>query len=80
MNSVYERTEGNPFFIEELCGALVEEQLVEVKGGQSVLARPLEKITFPDTVQAVLRALRAEIDRTRASERNALEEPVPWTP
>ncbi len=31
-------------------------------------------------VQAVLRALRAEIDRTRAAERNALEEPVPWTP
>ena len=31
-------------------------------------------------VQAVLRSLRAEIDRTRASERNALEEPVPWTP
>ena len=31
-------------------------------------------------VQAVLRALRAEIDRTRASERDALEEPVPWTP
>jgi GTP-binding protein len=31
-------------------------------------------------VQTVLRALRAEIDRNRAAERSALEEPVPWTP
>jgi len=31
-------------------------------------------------VPAVLRALRAEIDQTRASEREALEQPAPWTP
>ena len=31
-------------------------------------------------VQTVLRALRAAIDRTRAAERNALEEPVTWAP
>jgi len=31
-------------------------------------------------VETVLRALRQEIDRTRAAERDALEEPVPWTP
>ncbi|MHA1529732.1 MAG: GTPase ObgE [Alphaproteobacteria bacterium] len=31
-------------------------------------------------VPAVLRALRAEIDATRAAERAALEEPAPWTP
>jgi GTP-binding protein len=31
-------------------------------------------------VESVLRALRQEIDRTRAAERDALREPAPWTP
>ncbi|MCZ6730026.1 MAG: BTAD domain-containing putative transcriptional regulator, partial [SAR324 cluster bacterium] len=66
---IHKRTEGNPFFIEELCGALVEEQLVAVKGGQAVLARPLGKMTFPDTVQAVL---RARLDRLSSTALDAL--------
>jgi len=31
-------------------------------------------------VQAMLRTLRAEIDRSRAAERNVLEETAPWMP
>ncbi|HEC61684.1 MAG TPA: hypothetical protein ENI27_05455 [bacterium] len=53
---VHERTEGNPFFIEEVALSLAEEGLVSRNGGQLVLTRPATDISFPDTVQAIVRA------------------------
>ncbi|MEE8395748.1 MAG: AAA family ATPase, partial [bacterium] len=66
---VHERTEGNPFFTEEVALSLAEEGAVERGNGAAVLARPLTEIAFPDTVQAVV---RARIDRLGDGARNVL--------
>jgi tetratricopeptide (TPR) repeat protein len=55
-----ERTEGNPFFLEESVRALVETGRLAGDPGRYRLARPLGSIQIPATVQAVL---AARIDR-----------------
>jgi class 3 adenylate cyclase/tetratricopeptide (TPR) repeat protein len=64
------RTEGNPFFLEESIRSLVEAgHLVGERGGYR-LARPLEMVTVPATVRAVL---DARIDRLSASDKRLLQ-------
>jgi predicted ATPase len=55
-----ERTEGNPFFLEEGVRALVETGILAGEPGAYRLTRPLPDIAVPATVQAVL---AARIDR-----------------
>ena len=55
-----ERTEGNPFFLEESVRTLVESQVLVGEPGAYRLARALLTIQVPATVQAVL---AARIDR-----------------
>jgi class 3 adenylate cyclase/predicted ATPase len=55
-----ERTEGNPFFLEESVRALVETGVLAGEPGAYRLTRPLPDIAVPATVQAVL---AARIDR-----------------
>jgi len=55
-----DRTEGNPFFLEESVRTLVETGVVAGERGAFRLAKPLEMIQVPATVQAVL---AARIDR-----------------
>ena len=59
---IHARTSGNPLFIEEICSTLVEDGSVEVVGEKAVLTRPLEEITLPDTVQAVIRSRLDQLD------------------
>src|SRR5262249_35344243 len=67
---ICERTGGNPFFIEEVVQALVEDgSLVGAKGAYR-LAKPIEKIAVPSTVQAVL---GARIDRLESREKHLLQ-------
>jgi tetratricopeptide (TPR) repeat protein len=66
---VHARAEGNPFFAEELALSLEEEGVVERKNGSAVLTRPVEAISFPDTVQAVV---RARVDRLPEASRDTL--------
>ncbi len=51
-----ERTEGNPFFLEESVRTLVETKSLVGERGAYGLAKPLEGIQVPATVQAVLAA------------------------
>ena len=68
--SVVERADGNPFFLEELVGELVDSgALVESKGSW-VLGEPEATFPMPDTVHAVL---AARIDRLPAMEKAALQ-------
>ncbi len=60
---IHARTDGNPFFIEEICGAIKEEGTVNISGGQAVLTHPLEELRLPDTVQAVIRSRLDRLDR-----------------
>jgi adenylate cyclase len=57
---VHERTQGNPFFIEEIVRELAETGHLEGERGGYRLVRPIEDAGVPVTVQAVL---SARIDR-----------------
>jgi len=66
------RTEGNPFFIEEVVRALIADGAlvrVEREGGWR-LARPVADLAIPDTVQGVI---VARIDRLEESVKSVLK-------
>jgi predicted ATPase/class 3 adenylate cyclase len=65
-----ERTEGNPFFLEESVRALVETGVLVGERGAYCLAKPLESLQAPATVQAVL---AARIDRLPPDEKRLLQ-------
>ena len=65
-----ERTEGNPFFIEESIRTLVETKVLVGEGGNYRLAKPIESTQVPATVQAVL---AARIDRLPPDEKRLLQ-------
>src|SRR5215813_2314625 len=65
-----ERTEGNPFFLEESVRALVETGVLVGECGAYGLAKPFESLQVPATVHAVL-AVR--IDRLPPEEKRLLQ-------
>jgi class 3 adenylate cyclase/tetratricopeptide (TPR) repeat protein len=65
-----ERTEGNPFFLEESVRTLVESQALVGEPGAYRLARALLTIQVPATVQAVL---AARMDRLPAEDKILLQ-------
>jgi tetratricopeptide (TPR) repeat protein len=64
------RTEGNPFFLEEGVHTLVETGVLVGEPGAYRLARPLDGLQVPATVQAVL---AARIDRLPLEEKRLLQ-------
>jgi tetratricopeptide (TPR) repeat protein len=64
------RTEGNPFFLEESVRTLVETGVLVGEPGAYRLARPLDSLQVPATVQAVL---AARIGRLPAEEKRLLQ-------
>jgi tetratricopeptide (TPR) repeat protein len=65
-----ERTEGNPFFLEESTRTLVETQALLGERGAYRLARPLPSVEVPVTVQTIL---AARIDRLPVEEKSLLQ-------
>jgi class 3 adenylate cyclase/tetratricopeptide (TPR) repeat protein len=65
-----ERTEGNPFFLEESVRTLIETKVLAGERGAYRLAQALPSIQVPATVQAVL---AARIDRLAAEEKRLLQ-------
>jgi len=65
-----ERTQGNPFFLEESVRTLVETQVLVGDPGAYRLAKALPSIQVPATVQAVL---SARIDRLPPEEKQLLQ-------
>jgi class 3 adenylate cyclase/tetratricopeptide (TPR) repeat protein len=65
-----ERTEGNPFFVEESVRTLVESGVLVGERGSYRLARPFESTHVPATVQAVL---AARIDRLMPEDKRLLQ-------
>ncbi len=65
-----ERTEGNPFFLEESIRTLVEAEVVVGDRGAHRLARPVDGLQVPATVQAVL---AARIDRLPPDDKHLLQ-------
>jgi class 3 adenylate cyclase len=67
---LFERTQGNPFFLEESVQTLAETQVLAGTQGTYRLARALPNIQVPATVQAVL---AARIDRLPSEEKQLLQ-------
>jgi class 3 adenylate cyclase len=66
---ITDRTEGNPFFIEEMVQELFEQGAL-IRNGRPQLAWPLGRIAIPATVQAVL---ASRIDRLAPQEKELLQ-------
>jgi class 3 adenylate cyclase len=66
---IIERTEGNPFFMEEMVQALFEQGVL-ARNGAVKLTKPLDDIRVPPTVQAIL---ASRIDRLAAAEKEFLQ-------
>ena len=65
-----ERAQGNPFFLEESVRTLVETQVLVGERGAYRLAKSVQSIQVPATVQAVL---AARIDRLPLAEKQLLQ-------
>jgi class 3 adenylate cyclase/tetratricopeptide (TPR) repeat protein len=58
--AVMEKTEGNPFFVEEVVRSLREQGVIAEVGGRYEISRRLDEMTVPATIQDVI---AARIDR-----------------
>ena len=65
-----EQTQGNPFFLEETVRTLEETEFLVGERGFYRLAKPIEGIEVPPTVQAIL---AARIDRLPPEEKSLLQ-------
>jgi transcriptional regulator with AAA-type ATPase domain/tetratricopeptide (TPR) repeat protein len=64
------RTEGNPFFMEEVLRSLQETKALRWEGNRLVVARDLETLAVPATIEDVL---RTRIQRVSDASRQILE-------
>jgi tetratricopeptide (TPR) repeat protein len=67
---IIERTEGNPFFMEETVQVLFDEGALVRDGSVLKLTKPLGDLKIPPTVQAIL---AARIDRLPQDEKDLLQ-------
>jgi len=65
-----ERTEGNPFFIEEIVRTLAETDVIVGERGRYRLGKRMAAIQVPSTVQAVL---AARVDRLSVEDKRLLQ-------
>ncbi len=66
---VFERTGGNPFFLEQVCCALLEQGAVAAEDGEALVEGGPQALSLPDTVQAVI---RTRLDNLEPSAREVL--------
>ena len=71
VESVVERVQGNPFFVEEIVNRLLETEMLVRDGDRWALVRPIEEIGVPDTIRGVI---AARIDALGADHRRMLRE------
>lgn len=67
---VHERSAGNPFFVEEIVRELAEDGTLAGERGAYRLARPVEELSVPASVQTVL---AARIDRLAPEAKRLLQ-------
>ncbi len=68
---ILEKTQGTPFFMEEVVQTLVEDGTLAGTPGQYRLTRPVSTLQLPSTVQAIL---AARIDRLAPDEKALLQQ------
>ena len=67
---IIEKTEGNPFFMEETVQVLLDEGALVRNGSSVKLTKPLDSLKIPPTVQGIL---AARIDRLPADAKELLQ-------
>jgi class 3 adenylate cyclase/tetratricopeptide (TPR) repeat protein len=67
--TIIERTEGNPFFMEEMVQVLFDQGVL-ARNGRVSLAKPLASIQIPPTVKGIL---AARIDKLSARDKDLLQ-------
>ncbi len=67
--TIIERTEGNPFFMEEMVQVLFDQGVLS-RNGKVSIAKPLTSIQIPPTVKGIL---AARIDRLSAPDKDLLQ-------
>jgi predicted ATPase len=67
---ILEKTEGNPFFMEEVVQTLAEEKVLLGERGDYRMEKPASELQIPATVQV---ALAARIDRLGVKEKELLQ-------
>ncbi len=60
LQSILSKSEGNPFFLEELLRSLIDAGLVQLDGDRAVATQAIAQLEIPDTLQSVI---AARIDR-----------------
>jgi class 3 adenylate cyclase/tetratricopeptide (TPR) repeat protein len=70
IDQIIQRTDGNPYFIEEVVRSLIDEGAVALKGGKFKPTKILSTVTIPYTIIDVL---MTRIDRLDAGTRNLLK-------
>jgi class 3 adenylate cyclase/tetratricopeptide (TPR) repeat protein len=67
---ILSRAEGNPFFLEEIIGSLVDEGHIAREGTRWIAVEGIGDVVIPDTVQGVL---AARVDLLEPAERRVLQ-------
>lgn len=67
---IIEKSQGNPFYIEELVKSLIEQGYIIEEKGTWKFTGDIKKLALPDTVEAVI---LSRIDRLDLPERNVLQ-------
>ncbi len=67
---IYQKSEGNPFFVEEAVKSILESETLKHEGDQAVLVKSFSEILVPDTVQD---AIMARIDRLGEEPKRVLQ-------
>jgi class 3 adenylate cyclase/tetratricopeptide (TPR) repeat protein len=67
---VAEAAEGNPLFVEEMLGMLIDDRLLERQNGNWVAKGDLKSVAVPPTIHALL---SARLDRLEPAERAVVE-------
>jgi tetratricopeptide (TPR) repeat protein len=67
---VAEAAEGNPLFVEEVLGMLIDDGLLEQENGHCVASGDVTAVTVPPTIHALL---AARLDRLEPAERAIVE-------
>ncbi|HMP39081.1 MAG TPA: adenylate/guanylate cyclase domain-containing protein [Roseiflexaceae bacterium] len=66
---IIERTQGNPFFLEEVIRSLVESGALQYDGDRWLLTDPADSLALPDSVEGVI---TARLDRLEEPTRDVL--------
>ena len=67
---ILNKTEGNPFFLEEVLRALIDDEVIRFSNGKATFRQEVQTVTVPDTVEGVL---TSRVDRLPGEEKEVLQ-------